>query len=257
MRFLVTGGTGFVGRHLVNRLNDIGQVEIVDKLINKDIRGNLDKEFEGVDYVFHLAAAIQPKRVDEFYEVNVDGTKRLLERSVQNKVKRFIYASSAAVYGNGWRPINHYGLSKKVSEDLVNFYDVESNILRFFNVYGQGGRGLINTTIDSLKRDQLPIIKGDGTNTRDYVHVQDIVDALLLACFSKKSGDTFDIGTGTSYTTNETVKRVCKLMGKEFKPIYIPGEDEINHSVAKFRYASKELGFIARINLNKGIESLL
>ena len=226
---MVTGGQGFIGNKLVKRLEKIGKVVNIDKksMVNglcNDIRGNLEKEMKDVDYIFHLAALHLPKdikNISELYSVNVEGTRRLLDHAKRFNVKKIIFSSSAAVYGDGNGPINHYGMTKKMSEDLIDFYNLDATILRYFNVYGDGGYGLINKLIQDKKYGNRPLIFGDGNNRRDYIHVDDVVEANLISI--SESG-VYNVGTGITYSPNE----LCKML--KLNPIYVDSDSEIKNS---------------------------
>jgi len=230
-KVLVTGGAGFIGSHLVDRLLAEGfEVAVLDdfsagrmenischkdlrefRLVRGDVRdvGLVEKVVEDVDVVFHEAALVDVALSVEnpvlFNEVNVVGTLNLLKACVDSGVKRFVFASSAAVYGDSRpaekredmlpEPISPYGVSKLAAESYVQvfneLYGLETVCLRCFNVYGsrQGlassYSGVITAFISRLLKGEPPVIHGDGKQTRDFVHVDDVVSANMLALQSK------------------------------------------------------------------------
>jgi UDP-glucose 4-epimerase len=230
---LVTGGAGFIGSHIVDRLLDEGfRVSVVDDLstgkkqnlvqhdgkqtfhfIEGDIRDYdlVKKVVSGVDAVFHEAALVSVTSSVEnpllANDINVTGTVNLLKACVDAHVKRFVFASSCAVYGDSETLPNHenlmpmplspYAVSKLAAENYVkvfhDVYDLETVILRYFNVYGSRQvygpySGVISIFINRLLENNPPIIYGDGEQIRDFVNVHDVVEANMLALLSKTWG---------------------------------------------------------------------
>jgi nucleoside-diphosphate-sugar epimerase len=250
---LVTGGAGFIGSHIVDRLLTEGfKVRVLDNLstgdkknliqhqnkkgfqfIEGDIR-NIDdvkRSVKGVNAVIHEAALVSVTRsVEEpllSNEINVKGTLNLLKASVDSGVKRFVLASSCAVYGDtetlpnheelAPKPLSPYAADKLANENYAKvFYAVhglETVSLRYFNVYGprqKGGpySGVISTFTNYLLQNKPPTIYGDGTQTRDFVNVKDIVEANILALSKQEAtGEVFNIGTGNPITINKLIAR--------------------------------------------------
>jgi UDP-glucose 4-epimerase len=297
---LVTGGAGFIGHHLVNRLVHEGySVVIIDnfssantefkkrvesdnriKTYVEDIRNretvaDIVKR-EKIDTCIHLAAKTSVmdsiKNPFETADVNVAGTLALLEACVQNNVDTFVFASSAAVYGNPrflpisedhvLDPISPYGASKVAGEMLVLSYGKAEKIsnavsLRFFNVYGEGQSteyaGVISRFAERLARRLPPIIYGDGKQTRDFVFVDDVTNALMLAAGSKAT-QTLNVGTGKPITIEELAVRMISKYGYNMPPIYREGrEGEILNSYANIDKAVKLLGFLPKVGLDEGL----
>jgi UDP-glucose 4-epimerase len=288
---IVTGGAGFIGSHLVEALLSRGyQVSVIDSLIagkKENIPTGVDlhtvdvRDLEAIkpliaeaDAVFHLAAL---PRVEysiqnpvETHEVNVTGTVNVLA-SVR-KGARVILASSAATYGNvdapilsedlAGAPVSPYGLHKYVSEKYLALahllYGTETVSLRFFNVYGprldpNGPYALVVGRFLKLRQEGKPLtITGDGTQTRDFVHVRDIVAGLIAAAESPKvgKGEVINLGTGRGTSVNE----LADAFGGERE--YIASRIEPKNSCADVRRAKELLGFEASVPLREGIAEM-
>lgn len=305
MKVLVTGGAGFIGSHLVDGLLARGHsVTVLDDLssgtmdnlkthkdkssfqfIQGDIRdaGAVKRALAGVDAVIHEAAMISvPLSVKdpEFARsVNVDGTLTLLKASLGHGVKRFVFASSCAVYGEQvelpisenapLQPLSPYASSKLSAEkNCLAFHEregLETVCLRYFNVYGPRQTfgeyaGVMMKFFERLRSDQPPIIYGDGEQTRDFVYVSDVVDATLLALKHEGvAGEVINIGTGRGVNINELCEIFLKATGKShFKPIHeAPRVGDIRHSRADITKARKLLGYGPKISLEEGVGKLL
>jgi UDP-N-acetylglucosamine 4-epimerase len=305
-RVLVSGGAGFIGSHLVDRLLAEGfEVTVLDdfstglmrnischrdvgefRLVRGDVRdaGLVEKVVGDVDGVFHLAALVDVALSIEnpvlFNEVNVVGTLNLLRACVDSDVRRFVFASSAAVYGDSKdakkredmlpKPISPYGVSKLAAENYVqffnDFYGLETVSLRFFNVYGprQGFAssysGVITAFMSRLLKGQPPVIHGDGKQSRDFVHVDDVVSANILALQSKNAvGGVFNIGSGTAITVYELAKILQQITDTErLKPIFAESRaGDIKHCSGDIHKAEEILGFHPKIQLEDGLSKLV
>jgi len=303
-RVLVTGGAGFIGSHLVEGLVKEGfEVIVLDNLstgrmenlrhlddakvrfVEGDIRdGTVAKEAsKDVEVVFHLAAiASVPYSIENpviTHDVNVNGTRTLLEASLRNRVGRFIYVSTCAVYGepeylpidenHPVNPISPYGVTKLEAErfckEFYKTYGLEITILRPFNVYGLRQRndqysGVIARFIERLSNGQPPTIYGNGTQTRDFIHVKDAVEAFMLTLSSKDAvNETFNIATGVPTSTNQMAQLLIELFGaKDVNPQYLgarPGD--INHIYADVKKAKSHLRFEPRVHLKEGLSTLI
>ena len=245
----------------------------------KDVR----KSIKDADAVIHEAAVtsvpLSIRRPDLVNKVNVEGTKMLLEESSRADVKRFIYASSCAVYGEVKKlpiredekanPISPYGKSKLEAEALCKAFQEERGIetvcLRYFNVYGPRQTfgpyaGVILQFLERVNNNKSPIIFGDGKQTRDFVHVSDIVQGSLLALESDKAaGQVINIGTGTETSIDQLCKIILKTLGRtDLKPIYMePKPGDIRHSRADITKAEKILDYHPKIGLEEGIKRLV
>jgi len=261
-KVLVTGGCGFIGSHIVSKLVDKGfKVIIIDNLSSgslDNIRG-LDVNFyhadisnhqtveeifykDKPDFVIHQAAQTNVQKsisnVMNDAEINILGTIKLLELSKKYNVQKFIFASSAAVYGepkqipidviHPLNPINPYGLSKWTSEKYIQLMASMSNldytILRYSNVYGPKQRsdiegGVVSIFINSLKQGKNINIYGDGNQIRDFIFVEDVADANIQALF-KGSKEILNVSTQTSTTINEIYRLLNDLHHINNNPIY-------------------------------------
>jgi nucleoside-diphosphate-sugar epimerase len=307
-KVLVTGGAGFIGSHIVDKLLEKGfEVTVFDNLdtgkienieshqgkenfhfVKGDIR-DLDlikKTLKGVDVVFHEAAlasvtlSVQNPILSN--DINVTGTLNLLKASSDLGVKRFIYASSAAVYGDtktpekredmSTNPRSPYGISKLAAEDYVKIfhrlYGLETVSLRYFNVYGPRQRfdlqcaygGVITIFTNRLLRDLPPIIFGDGEQTRDFVYIGDVVEANMLALEIKDAaGEAFNIGTGLSVSVNQIAETLKDIMNKhELKTVHAdPRPADGRHGYANITKAEKTLGFHPKVSIKDGLVKLV
>ena len=299
LRVLVSGGAGFIGSHLVKTLVRAGyQVKVLDNLstgsinnlsdllnaiefVNGDVRDYnvVERAIRGVDAVVHLAALIDVaesvKKPDLYFYVNVKGTYNVAKAS--KNVSILVFASSSAVYGEPIRvpisedhplmPRSPYAASKVSGEAFVNAfaaqYGFRSIVLRFFNVYGpkqsRAYAGVISEFIRRVSKGEPLIIFGDGEQTRDFVHVSDIVNAIMISLKNEKARGVFNIGSGEAITINQLARLIIKMAGKEdLKLIYEssrPGD--IKYSVANITRVKKELGFEPKMKLELGIKELL
>ena len=255
-------------------------------LVRGDVRdtGLVKKVIADVDAVFHEAALVDvPLSIQNpllFNDVNLVGTLNLLKASLDSNVKRFVFASSAAVYGDSkpakkkentlCKPISPYAVSKLAAENYVKvfneLYGLETVSLRYFNVYGprqvagSSYNGVITAFISRLLNGQPPIIYGDGKQTRDFVHVDDVVSANMLALKNKNAvGEVFVIASGIAISVYELAKRLQKITNTErLKPIFAePRAGDIKHCSADISKAEKLLGFRPKIRLEDGLSSLV
>lgn len=298
MRCLVTGGAGFIGSHLVDRLLGDGHEVVVLDNFSTGRRQNLLQQgsrpgltihegdvallkaiqplFEGVDWVFHLAALadIVPSIVRplEYYRSNLDGTVVVLEASRQAGVKRFIYAASSSCYGipdiyptpetAPTSPQYPYALTKYLGEECVlhwgKIYKLPVLSLRFFNVYGPRSRtsGTYGAVFgiflaQKLKRKPFTVV-GDGNQTRDFTFVTDVVEAVVMAAGSERAGLVLNVGSGKAYSVNYLVE----LLGGDV--VYIPERPgEPRCTQADITRIKSLLGWNPKVTLEKGVKVLL
>lgn len=304
-RILVTGGAGFIGSRLVDRLIREGhKVAVLDNLlagttenleehlsspslclIKADVRNSraVKKAVRGATTVFHLAALVDvPLSVENpvlTNDVNVRGTLSILEASLAENVDRFIYISSSAVYGEArYLPINEehpttplspYGVSKLAAENYCrNYHEIhglKTCCLRLFNVYGprqhaNSYSGVISKLIRKIQSGESPVVYGDGKQTRDFIHLEDVIDACMLAMESVRiDGGTFNVGTGKPTTIRELANIITELSGKtSLKPIYEkPRKGDVENSYADTNMARKSLNFKPKTELKNGLKSLI
>jgi UDP-glucose 4-epimerase len=302
LKVLVTGGAGFIGSRLVRRLVEVGcVVRVLDDLSSGSmvnlsgldgsvefIRGDVRSRevvygaVKGVDAIVHLAGKTSVEesigRPLEYNGVNVTGTLNVLDACVKGGVGRFIFSSSASVYGepselplkedSPVRPLSPYAASKLSAEHYINVYHrvygLDTVILRIFNVYGCGQplndySGVIAKFLGRIKAGEPPIIYGDGCQTRDFIYVDDVVDAFTLALNGDASGETFNIASGKPTTINELADTMIRLSGKSgLKPIHVEArKGDIRHSYADISKAVEKLKFKPKTTLEEGLTKLL
>lgn len=301
---LVTGGAGFIGSHLVDALVERGYyVRIFDNfktgkmnnikrhLKSRDaelVKGSIteiehvEKVVQNMDYVFHMAAKtsvpqsfLNPSRT---FNVNVSGTVNLLRTCSHADVKKFVFGSSCAIYGDPYRvpvsemepadPISPYAESKMAGEQFcLGFYktDLLKTVMpRFFNVYGPRPvmneyAGVIVKFINNAKKGKPLIVYGDGTQTRDFISVYDLVNA-LIACLDneKVDGQTFNLGTGKPTTIQDLAQMVVELTGSKSKIKNVKERaGDIKHSHADISKAKELLGFEPKVSLKEGLAELI
>ena len=297
-RVIVTGGAGFIGSHLVERLLADGhRVLVLDNLSTGRLK-NLDHVkadpkltveevdvadaariaplFRGVDWVFHIAAladivpSIQHPLV--YHHSNVDGTAAVLEAARHAGVRRFLYTASGSCYGipdeiptsetAPIRPQYPYALTKWVGEQYAlhwaQVYKLPLISLRLFNVYGPRSRtsgtyGAVFGVFLAQKLHGQPLtIVGDGTQTRDFTFVTDVVDAFITAARSDISGEVFNVGSANTYSVN----RLAELLGGE--TVYIPKRPgEPDATFADIRKISHLLGWRPQVSFERGVGIML
>jgi len=297
-RVLVTGGAGFIGFHLCKKLSDFtrnltiydnlssGKVENVKHLPNVHfVKGDiLDLKKlhsqEKADLIFHLAAqVVVPYSMEnpiEDFETNARGTLNVLEKARKDDA-RVVFASTAAVYGNptklptpedyGFNPFSCYGLSKVVGEEYCNMYSkqygLNITILRLANVYGSRCHGVINDFFDKISRnpEKLEII-GTGLQSRDFVHISDVVEALTLSAVSENAiGKTFNIGLGKTTKIIDLAKMILKILNLSNKTVItttnVSWKGDINTIWFDISKAKKELQWAPTISLEDSLREML
>lgn len=291
MKALVTGGAGFIGSHVAERLLAEGwQVVVLDDLSN-GLESNVPRDAElvrgaagdeallarhlpGCAAVFHLAAvssvADSIERPLAVHDVNLTTTLALLEAAVRHKVPRFVFSSSAAVYGDegdgaidedaSKNPLSHYAVQKLASEHYCGIYHrlhgLETACLRYFNVFGPRQRadspytGVITKFLTAAREGRPMTIYGDGSQSRDFVHVEDIAGANFAAATKDAAavaGRTFNIGSGSSFSVRDLAALLAKAFPSTGSPVHEPPRaGEIRHSRADITRAREALDFHPR-----------
>lgn len=292
---LVTGGAGFIGSHLAARLAGDNDVRVLDDfstgdrdavpesatVIETDVRNAADVEraMEGVDVVFHLAALISVEESvadpERSHQVNVDGTLAVLQAARESDA-RVVLASSAAVYGDPdslpvtvdepMTPRSPYGADKVAADTYARAYEASYGVpvvaLRYFNAYGPGQRGpysgVVEAFLERAGAGEPLVVHGDGEQTRDFVHVSDVVRANLAAATTEHTGTAYNVGTGESVSVNELADIVTEAFGSDADVSHEPARPgDVRHSRAATDRARTELGFEARVSLRQGIADLV
>lgn len=287
-KVMVTGGAGFIGSHLSRYLlNEGAQVLIIDNLFvgkdelipdnalfkRMDIRSkdmnDIINEFEP-DIVVHLAALHYipycSGNPEETFDVNVMGTRNLVQ---VNKDFKFFFASSAAVYPPCGRslsedlygPIDIYGKTKLIGEDLLKLHSGTSVIARFFNVYGLNDRNshLIPEIVTQVREGKRKIELGNLTSRRDYIYVDDVCRAIIAILKNDKEG-IYNIGTGIEYSVKEVVEMVSEILGEEIQIIQDKRrmrKIDRERLLADIRKIQNETGWKPKIELKDGLKELI
>lgn len=288
-KVLVTGGAGFIGSHLVEKLLDLGaEVTVIDTMLCGNKIGHLagrknlsvyeldvmDEQaiaplFKGIDIVFHLAAMVGVEETQDepvtLLNVEIIGTARVIALSAKNKVKRFVFASSSEVYGDSWEPMveegpfnpkSSYALTKLVGEHYCRAYyqkfGLEYTALRYFNSYGprQDDRFVLSRFIKRALAGQELHVYGDGNQTRDFTYVEDSVIMSLLAGASDSGiNQILNFGTGKAVSINTLADMVLAALD-------LKGKIKVSH-VDYDRRRSREIEVFSRIASVDRAEKLL
>jgi UDP-N-acetylglucosamine 4-epimerase len=304
--FLVTGGAGFIGSNLVERILDLGyKVRVLDnfstgkkrnieefldnsnsELIEGDIRElvTCQQACNSIDYVLHQAAlGSVPRSINDprtTNDVNITGTLNMMIAARDNKVKRFIYASSSSVYGDEpnlpkiedriGKPLSPYAITKKVNELYArNFYELYKLPvigLRYFNVFGEkqdcysAYAAAVPIFIKKLLNKEVPTINGDGKQSRDFTYIENVVEANLKACLvdGRALGEVFNIAYGGRVYLNDLYWKICNLLEVNIRPVYGPERPgDIKHSNADISKAKNILGYHPEYDADKGLEKAI
>lgn len=299
---LVTGGAGFIGSHVVEALLAQGyQVRVLDNLLSGqlsnleavrnrvefiqgsvDDKGAVKQAVAGTELIFHLAAIVSVPRTIEYPEqaevTNAVGTLNILGAAKENGVRRVVFSSTAAIYGDEPTlpkvetqtpyPKVPYAISKLAAEYYCQFYTqsfgLETVVLRYFNAFGPRQdpsspySGVISIFLNKLQQGVAPTIFGDGQQTRDFVYVSDIARANLLASqVPQAAGQVFNIGTGVQVSLNQLFDNLSDILVFDEKPVYQPTRSgDIRYSVADVTKAQKILGWSPQITFEDGLRQL-
>ena len=298
MRYIVTGGAGFIGSSIVKKLvargDDVTVIDnlntgkeenlksVIDKItflkdsiLNREL---LEKQSQNIDGIFHQAAlaSVQDSfsKLDEYHDVNVNGTENILKLAKKNDF-RVVYASSSSVYGNPERipikesdkknPINPYAETKLKKEQLAIKYSemgVKVIGLRYFNVFGKGQSkeyaGVLKLFLERIRDKLPPKINGDGTQFRDFVYVEDVADANIMSMDSDINHGFYNVGTNTSITILELAKTIIKSSGLDIQPIFGPAlKGDVQRTIANIDLIKEEIGWEPTILLEKWIEEII
>lgn len=305
-KFLVTGGAGFIGSNLCEVILEMGyKVRCLDNLstgkienmesfknnpnyefINGDIRDydTCLKACEGIDYVLHQAAwGSVPRSVELpvlYEEINIRGTLNMMEAARQKKVKKFVYASSSAVYGDEpnlpkkegheGNLLSPYAITKKTNEEYGRIYkelfELDTYGLRYFNVFGKRQdpdgdyAAVIPRFVKKLLNEEQVTIFGDGQQSRDFTYIENVIEANLKACLasSKYAGQAFNIAYGDRKYLTDVYNLLCELLEKEIEPIFSESRrGDIKHSNADISKAKEMLGYNPKWSFDDGIKEAI
>jgi len=300
MNYLITGGAGFIGRHLANRLAALGHhVRVIDDLSagEKDAldnrvlftRGDVRDQpklwtlLHDIDVVYHLAAKVSlPQSIlypREYNDVNVGGTVALMEAMRAIEVKRIVMASSGTIYGDQKRqPVDEqvspdlrtpYAVSKLAAEDYIStlgrHYGIEAVALRIFNAYGPGQAlppaypPVIPQFIRQILQGGSVVVFGDGAQTRDYVYVEDVVDALIAAGERDDiDGEIINIGSGIETSVDELIAFISQVVGRKAHVLYNQEQSGgVHRLVADIEKAGRLLAYSPRKTLEAGLRATI
>jgi len=298
MKFVITGGAGFIGSNIAKllvknnhkvvildnlhtgNLSRLKEIEDEIEFHKVDIRNfqEIDKIISGIDGIFHEAAlTVVPEsfeKPEEYFDVNVNGSENIFKIAKKHGIK-VVYASSSSVYGNVEKvpikenseknPINPYGKTKVEKEKLVEKFwkeGVDIIGLRYFNVYGKGQTGtyagVITQFMKRLENNLPPIIHGKGNQIRDFISVEDIAKANLMAMQSSVMQDFFNVGTGKAISILELAKMMIEISSKKLSPIFdneLPGD--IEKSQADISKSSEKMNWQYQTELKEGLKKLM
>jgi UDP-glucose 4-epimerase len=287
MNILVTGGEGFIGKKLVNKLEKEGHNVIsLDKTESADIVADLSSEnffFEAIDwdidYIFHLAAqsggyySLKDPYIDGKW--NCLGTINVVKLAQKLKVKKLIYVSSMAVYGNERlaskitkpNPISFYGVSKLTGELYTKLIYEHSNIpytiFRLFATYGSGQdlenkhQGILSIYLDqALNKDTIEIT-GSKDRVRELVHVDDVIEALMLSFNSKTNNEIYNVSNPEHLTPEIIISKISQALNKPLNIKEIDGYKGDQTYITSKTYSLQNLGWLPKINIKEGIKEFI
>ncbi|MEI6040055.1 MAG: NAD-dependent epimerase/dehydratase family protein [Candidatus Berkelbacteria bacterium] len=301
-KFIVTGGAGFIGSNIVDELIKLGhKVKVIDNLstgFEKNLeqvkdqiefaQGDiqdllfLENEFAGFDYCLHLAAFVsvpgsmaQPEIARN---ININGTKNVLEAALKNKFKHIVFSSSSAVYGESQTGINReddilspssvYGETKLIGEKLCQEFaekGLRATSLRYFNVFGPRQNpssdysAVIPKFISTMLKNESPTIFGDGEQSRDFIYIQNVVEANILAALNAPGqGEAINVACGASTTLNELAALINEELGTKIESKYEAARvGDIKFSQADITKLQNTIGYTPKINFKAGLKETI
>ena len=303
MKYLVTGGAGFIGSNIVEELIKRGEnVRVLDnfstgkrenlkefqkqiEIVEGDIRSYhiVQEAVKGIDVVLHQAALPSvPRSIKDpitTNEVNIGGTLNMLDAAVKEGIKRFVFASSSSVYGDNPElpkhegmtpsPLSPYAVSKLAGENYCrvfsNLYGIETVCLRYFNVFGPRQdpnsqySAVIPKFIKAIMNGESPVIYGDGTQSRDFTYVANVVEANMLAAVKPitTKSITLNCACNEQITLNNLVESINRIAGTEIEPVYAEKrKGEVQHSFARIAEAKKIFDYEPIVEFKNGLEKI-
>ncbi|MGV8019096.1 MAG: SDR family oxidoreductase [Ignavibacteria bacterium] len=304
MKYLVTGGAGFIGSNIAEELIKRGEeVRVLDnfstgkrenlsefgkdiELFEGDVRSYhiVQAAVKGVDVILHQAALPSvPRSIKDpitTNEVNIGGTLNMLDAAVKEGVKRFVFASSSSVYGDNPElpkhegmtpsPLSPYAVSKLAGENYCrvfsNLYGIETVCLRYFNVFGPRQdpnsqySAVIPKFIKAIMNGERPVIYGDGTQSRDFTYVTNVIEANVLASTKplESKSTTLNCACNEQITLNNLVESINRIAGTEIEPVYVEKrKGEVQHSYARIAEAKKIFNYEPIVLFNGGLKLLI
>lgn len=268
MKILITGSSGFVGKHLVKKLSENHKIVRYDLVNGQDVLNEklLSQKLKNVDVVIHLAAFISAmeswKKPVEYFRNNALGTASVVNCAIKMEVKKIIFFSSAAVKA---KPLTPYAVSKISAEKILDLYKDKINtvIVRPENIYGPGQKEaygyVIHNFIKAVKVGAPIKIYGDGKQTRDFIYIEDVVNTIgKIVDTEIKSGTVISLGTGKETRIIDLARLVMKVMGKETQIEFLPKREEPLVSLANTKtMTSLKLSIDGFVSLKKGLINLI
>ncbi|RNL79067.1 NAD-dependent epimerase/dehydratase family protein [Nocardioides marmorisolisilvae] len=263
---------------VARQIADLDRVEVIEG----DVRyaHMVESATRGVEAVVHLAAVCMNKSIadpTESLDVNLMGTQNVLDAAGRAGVRRIVYGSSASVYGDPkslpmfesgpFAPITPYCVAKLAGEQMLDFYGRRTKMswlaLRFFNVYGPGQptdayyTSVVNTFLNRIARGEAPVIDGKGSQSMDFVHVEDVARAVALALDSEATGEALNVGTGRQTTIAELAEVLIKHLGVDVQPTFSPREVLVTQREASIDRIHQVLGWEPAIDFEYGIGTVI
>lgn len=293
MKITITGGSGFIGTHLAESLKEKHEVVVLDQNMPKIegvefhecdlVKDEISEWVKDSEIVVHLAAAVGVKMTEEepvkTLDLNIIGTRKILEACQKNNVEKIVFSSSSEIYGEPQKvpiketepimPITNYGISKMAGEEYVKafskIYGIKYSILRFFNAYGPGQSNnfVIPEFVNNAILGKPIIIHGSGKQIRAFCHIKDIVNGINLA-IENKENDVFNIGNDVEpISISELAERIITLTNSNSEIKFIQFKDtnrqrsrEIIKRIPDISKARTLLGYNPKISLNEGIKTI-
>ncbi len=292
INILITGGYGFIGSNLINYLlkKKIYKIFIIDNLSSNKISKNnykinffkknilqinkINQLKRKIDVVIHLAASaeilIKTEQEEKYFQDNISGLQEVLNFCVRNNVKKFIFASSASVYGDTGnkrinekfklQPKHYYGFTKYIGEKIIKSYlkinNVNYTILRFFNIFGPKSNAAVGTFLAQKLQNKKVTVFGDGRQMRDFLYVDDLCEAIFKILKNKKTHNKiYNLGSGKP----TSIREICELISEDKNDvIYLPKRnDDIDKSVANIKKISRDINWRPKVSIRNGIYSIL